>query len=977
MGASRPPTTPASKAERTPMSTPTPGGSSRAKEEKIFVTVRLRPLSKKELAVKDEVAWECADSQTILYKGPPQDRAAPTSYTFDKVFGPACQADVVYEDGAKDVAMSALTGINATIFAYGQTSSGKTFTMRGVTESAVNDLYRHIANTPEREFVIKISAMEIYNEIVKDLLRPDSAPLRLLDDPEKGTIVEKLQEEIAKDSQHLRHLISICEEQRQVGETALNDTSSRSHQIIRLTLDSRLREVSGCVKSFVASLVSILSYFWNWYAEFRYLNNCLLCSQNFVDLAGSERAAQTHAIGARLKEGCHINRSLLTLTTVIRKLSSEKRSGHIPYRDSKLTRILQLSLGGNARTAIICTMSPALTHVEQSRNTLFFATCAKEVTNTAKVNMVVSDKHLVKHLQTEVARLEAELRTPDRTSSSDVLIMEKDRKIRQLEFEIEELKKQRDNAQSQVEELRKNTGDNQLGWNPFDSPQKARKCLTFSVSLEPSNKIKLSSSIRQSSTAPFMLKHEIRKLEQLQQQLEVEANRAIEVLHKEVECHKHGNQDAAETIAKLQAEIREMKAVRSENRDVEMITDEGNGSDLKDEISRLYMQDNDIAKLEAKLEKVQRSIDRLVMSLPNVSMPCNETTPKSNRSKKKRMLLPLGVSNNINRADLLRAPCSPHSSSRPSESEFENRAPEGDTVSHEGSEKAIPTKNENGDISSRDETPRYRRSSSVNMKKMQRMFQNAAEENVRSIRAYVTELKERVAKLQYQKQLLVCQVLELESNEGKPNDGLEEENAGPLQDSPDSWDRLFKEQMQHIIQLWDLCHVSIIHRTQFYLLFRGDRADRIYIEVEVRRLAWLQQHFAEVGDASPAAGDDPAISLTSSIKVLRNEREFLARRMGSRLTDEERECLFIKWQVPLDAKQRKLQLANKLWTDPNDQVHVEESADLVARLVGFCEGGNISKEMFELNFAVPTSRKPWLVGWQPISTMIREKTLLW
>jgi centromeric protein E len=356
-----------------------------------------------------------------------------------------------------------------------------------------------------------------------------------------------------------------------------------------------------------------------------------------------------------------------------------------------------------------------------------------------------------------------------------------------MEIEIEELRKQRDNAQSELEELRKKKVDHQpvricllfvqnfsllsltnplcctlllQGWNPFDSPQKARKCLTFSGSLEPSNKNKMMmSSIRQSSTAPFMLKHEIRKLEQLQQQLEVEANRAIEVLHKEVECHKHGNQDAAETIAKLQAEIREMQTVRSENRDMEMITDEGNGSDLKDEISRLHMQDNDIAKLEAKLENVQRSIDRLVMSLPNVAMPCNETTPKSNRSKKKkRLLLPLGVSNNINRANLLRAPCSPHSSSRPSESEVENRAPEGDTMSVEGSEKATPTKSEDGDMSSRDETPRYRRSSSVNMKKMQRMFQNAAEENVRSIRAYVTELKERVAKLQYQKQLLVCQV---------------------------------------------------------------------------------------------------------------------------------------------------------------------------------------------------------------------------
>jgi centromeric protein E len=107
----------------------------------------------------------------------------------------------------------------------------------------------------------------------------------------------------------------------------------------------------------------------------------------------------------------------------------------------------------------------------------------------------------------------------------------------------------------------------------------------------------------------------------------------------------------------------------------------------------------------------------------------------------------------------------------------------------------------------------------------------------------------------------IFQVLELESNEGKLDDDFQEEHAGPLQD--DSWEKLFKEQMQHIIQLWDLCHVSIIHRTQFYLLFRGDRADQIYIEVEIRRLAWLQQHFAEVGDASPAAGDDPAVSLAS------------------------------------------------------------------------------------------------------------------
>ncbi|RRT52267.1 hypothetical protein B296_00016097 [Ensete ventricosum] len=408
-----------------------------------------------------------------------------------------------------------------------------------------------------------------------------------------------------------------------------------------------------------------------------------------------------------------------------------------------------------------------------------------------------------------------------------------------------------------------------------------------------------------------MLVHEIRKLEQLQEQLGEEANQALEVLQKEVACHRLGNQDAAETIAKLQAEMREMRAFRSLSKEVDLcneVMSQNAGANLKDEITRLHTHGNSIANLEEKLENVQKSLDKLVMSLPNNN--CSSETPtKSSKSqiKKKKQMLPLTMSSNANRPHIIRAPCSPLSSSRQVlDSEVENKVPENDTESHEnnsGSEKVTPSKSEDGgDISSRDGTPRYQRSSSVNMKKMQKMFQNAAEENVRSIRAYVIELKERVAKLQYQKQLLVCQ---------------------------------------------------------------------IYIEVEVRRLTWLQEHFDEVGNASPApTGDDP-ISLSSSTKALRYEREFLAKRLQSRLTEDERERLYIKWQVPLEGKQRKLQLVNKLWRDPNDAAHIEESAAIVARLVGFCEGGNnMAKEMFELNFALPASKKPWLLGWQPISNLL-------
>ncbi|KAK9128045.1 hypothetical protein Syun_016842 [Stephania yunnanensis] len=182
---------------------------------------------------------------------------------------------------------------------------------------------------------------------------------------------------------------------------------------------------------------------------------------DFVDLAGSERASQTLYAGARLKEGCHISRSLLTLGTIIRKLS-KGRNGHIPYRDSKLTRILQSSLGGNAKTAIICTISPARSHVEQSRNTLSFANCAKEVATNAQVNVVMSDKALVKHLQRELERLESELKgqAPTFVSRDSVaLLREKDLQIEQMEKEIEELTRQRDIAKARLESIAKTIVD--------------------------------------------------------------------------------------------------------------------------------------------------------------------------------------------------------------------------------------------------------------------------------------------------------------------------------------------------------------------------------------------------------------------------------------------------------------------------------------------------------------------------------------
>uniref|UniRef100_A0A2P2ITV7 Kinesin-like protein n=1 Tax=Rhizophora mucronata TaxID=61149 RepID=A0A2P2ITV7_RHIMU len=205
--------------------------------ERIFVSVRLRPLNEKEIARNDVSDWECINDNTIIYRNNlsiSERSVYPTAYTFDTVFGPDCSTRQVYEEGAKEVALAGVRGINSSVFAYGQTSSGKTYTMDGITEYTVADIYEYIERHQEREFVLKFSAMEIYNESVRDLLSTDTTPLRLLDDPERGTVVEKLSEETLRDWNHFKEHLSLCEAQRQIGETSLNETSSRSHQILRL-----------------------------------------------------------------------------------------------------------------------------------------------------------------------------------------------------------------------------------------------------------------------------------------------------------------------------------------------------------------------------------------------------------------------------------------------------------------------------------------------------------------------------------------------------------------------------------------------------------------------------------------------------------------------------------------------------------------------------------------------------------------------
>ncbi|URD98473.1 KISc [Musa troglodytarum] len=355
--------------------------------ERIYVAVRARPLSSEE---SKSSPWRISGNSIYL---PSQS----TKFEFDRIFGEDRKTVDVYEVRTKEIVASAVTGFNGTVFAYGQTNSGKTHTMRGsvaepgIIPLAVHDLFLSIQEDMDREFLVRMSYMEIYNEEINDLLAPEHRKLQIHESLERGIYVAGLREEIVTCAEQVLDLMEFGESHRHIGETNMNLHSSRSHTIFRMIVESRERiEDGNMVDSCDAVRVSVL---------------------NLVDLAGSERAAKTGAEGMRLKEGSHINKSLMTLGTVIKKLSegAEGQGIHVPYRDSKLTRILQPALGGNANTAIICNITLAQVHADETKSSLQFSSRALRVTNCACVNEILTDAALLRRQRKEIEELRSKL----------------------------------------------------------------------------------------------------------------------------------------------------------------------------------------------------------------------------------------------------------------------------------------------------------------------------------------------------------------------------------------------------------------------------------------------------------------------------------------------------------------------------------------------------------------------------------------
>ncbi|XP_045809154.1 kinesin-like protein KIN-5C [Trifolium pratense] len=440
------------------------GRHDKEKGVNVQVLLRCRPFSEDELRTNAPQVVSCNDynrevsvSQNVA--GKHFDRV----FTFDKVFGPSAKQKDLYDQAVIPIVNEVLEGFNCTIFAYGQTGTGKTYTMEGdskKTKSGPNGelpaeagviprAVKQIFDTLEgqnAEYSVKVTFLELYNEEITDLLAPEEISkvsleekqkkqLPLMEDGKGGVLVRGLEEEIVTSANEIFTLLERGSAKRRTAETLLNKQSSRSHSLFSITIHIKEATPEG--------------------------EELIKCGKlNLVDLAGSENISRSGAREGRAREAGEINKSLLTLGRVISALV--EHLGHIPYRDSKLTRLLRDSLGGRTKTCIIATVSPAVHCLEETLSTLDYAHRAKNIRNKPEVNQKLMKTTLIKDLYGEIERLKGEVYA---AREKNGIYIPKDRYIQEenekkaMTDQIEQMNIALDSHQKKFEELQSKYND--------------------------------------------------------------------------------------------------------------------------------------------------------------------------------------------------------------------------------------------------------------------------------------------------------------------------------------------------------------------------------------------------------------------------------------------------------------------------------------------------------------------------------------
>uniref|UniRef100_A0A2K5UC42 Kinesin family member 4B n=1 Tax=Macaca fascicularis TaxID=9541 RepID=A0A2K5UC42_MACFA len=353
----------------------------------VRVALRCRPL------VPKEISEGCQMCLSFVPREPQVVVGTDKSFTYDFVFDPSTEQEEVFNTAVAPLIKGVFKGYNATVLAYGQTGSGKTYSMGGaytaeqeneatvgIIPRVIQLLFKEIDKKSDFEFTLKVSYLEIYNEEILDLLclSREKAQINIREDPKEGIKIVGLTEKTVLVALDTVSCLEQGNNSRTVASTAMNSQSSRSHAIFTISLEQRKKSDKN--SSFRSKL-------------------------HLVDLAGSERQKKTKAEGDRLKEGININRGLLCLGNVISALGDDKKGGFVPYRDSKLTRLLQDSLGGNSHTLMIACVSPADSNLEETLSTLRYADRARKIKNKPIVNI---DPHTAElnHLKQQVQQLQ-------------------------------------------------------------------------------------------------------------------------------------------------------------------------------------------------------------------------------------------------------------------------------------------------------------------------------------------------------------------------------------------------------------------------------------------------------------------------------------------------------------------------------------------------------------------------------------------
>ncbi|XP_060067526.1 kinesin-like protein KIF19 [Ylistrum balloti] len=382
--------------------TKTKGGG----EQTLTVALRIRPLNEDETMMGASTIAHKVQKKMVVLMDPMDtehddvlraNRSREKKFVFDYTFDSNASQEEVFKSTASFLIPSVVSGYNATVFAYGATGAGKTYTMLGNNDNpgimamSLNVLFQEMERTREdMVYKVSMSYLEIYNEMIRDLLSPSSGILDLREDAKGGVQVAGLSEVTTHTTSEVMEMLLMGNKERTQEPTAANKTSSRSHAVLQVLVkqQNRVRNTSHEVR---------------------------MGKLFMVDLAGSERAAATHNRGKRMVEGAHINRSLLALGNCINALSDKNGPKYVNFRDSKLTRLLKDALGGNCKTVMIAHISPASLHFEESRNTLIYADRAKHIRTKVRRNVADVSYHIaqytniIQELREEINRLRVRL----------------------------------------------------------------------------------------------------------------------------------------------------------------------------------------------------------------------------------------------------------------------------------------------------------------------------------------------------------------------------------------------------------------------------------------------------------------------------------------------------------------------------------------------------------------------------------------